>query len=525
MLSVAKKLMVGILALGLGMFGSAQMATADPALTPGVQGPITITGTVPDLSVSPFGPAFTFGTAANEYQMLTLDLQLVLKTAAASPPSPSWFWTTDSTNFAKPSPTYPFFCTSTYDCQRSGLFSFSAMHSGTPVSFTPRYFAFGSNYLNINLSTDAAPAAGTVGLVAGDTFSLTIKGDFLQFPANVADYEFRWIYEAVQLGTGAHGPATVAAASGAGPATSTPADAPTAVAGAGSATVTVSEVTPAPASYVVTASPQVAGVTKSCRITSTPPLYCQVTGLTPGVEYTFTTQVTPLGGIASSPSVASNAVTPTALPTVTSISPAVGSIAGGTQVTIHGTSFAAGALVFFGSGSCTDVTVVSDTEITCTTPATAASSKDVGVYNTDGGYGYLSQGYKFVEMPTISDIEPATGSTAGGTSITVTGTGFVPAGLTVTIGGQPCVVTQSTSTSITCTAPPGTSGTADIEVTNSDGGSALDPAAYTYLVAPTGGQLAYTGSSLGSYPIAALLLVAFGLFMVRAGKSRKSVSK
>ncbi|MFI5207820.1 MAG: IPT/TIG domain-containing protein, partial [Gemmatimonadales bacterium] len=70
-------------------------------------------------------------------------------------------------------------------------------------------------------------------------------------------------------------------------------------------------------------------------------------------------------------------------PTVTSISPSSGPTAGGTPVTIKGTGFLAGAKVKIGSEA-TAVNVVSETEITATTAATAAGSDEVVVEDANG---------------------------------------------------------------------------------------------------------------------------------------------
>ena len=64
---------------------------------------------------------------------------------------------------------------------------------------------------------------------------------------------------------------------------------------------------------------------------------------------------------------------PTLLPpTVSSVAPNSGPLAGGTAVTITGTNFAAGATVTFGATAATNVVVVSSTSITATTPAGSA---------------------------------------------------------------------------------------------------------------------------------------------------------
>jgi hypothetical protein len=79
-------------------------------------------------------------------------------------------------------------------------------------------------------------------------------------------------------------------------------------------------------------------------------------------------------------------------PTVTSISPTSGSMAGGTEVTIEGTGFVAGATVTIGSEA-TSVVVVSATEIKATTAATPIGPYEVVV--TDA-YGTSPKGPTYV---------------------------------------------------------------------------------------------------------------------------------
>ncbi len=82
-------------------------------------------------------------------------------------------------------------------------------------------------------------------------------------------------------------------------------------------------------------------------------------------------------------------------PTVSGISPASGTTAGGTPVTITGTGFLAGAAVSFGGTAATGVTVASSTSITATAPAHTAGTVSVTVTNTDGQSGPLSNGYTY----------------------------------------------------------------------------------------------------------------------------------
>jgi len=82
-------------------------------------------------------------------------------------------------------------------------------------------------------------------------------------------------------------------------------------------------------------------------------------------------------------------------PTVTGISPNNGPVAGGTSVTITGTTFYPAPSVTIGGNAATSVNRVSSTQITCTTPAGSAGAKDVVVTNQDSQSGTLTAGFTY----------------------------------------------------------------------------------------------------------------------------------
>jgi hypothetical protein len=170
-------------------------------------------------------------------------------------------------------------------------------------------------------------------------------------------------------------------------------------------------------------------------------------------------------------------------PTLASLSPASGAAAGGTSVTLTGTGFAGAATVTFGGAAATGVTVASSTSVTATTPAHAAGAVDVVLtiggtpLTLAGAYTYTSAGFP---APTLTTVAPATGDVAGGTSVTLTGTGF-RSGATVTFGGAAASnVVVATATSVTCTTPAHAAGAVDVVLTSNDSQSATKASGFTY---------------------------------------------
>jgi len=174
-------------------------------------------------------------------------------------------------------------------------------------------------------------------------------------------------------------------------------------------------------------------------------------------------------------------------PTVAQLTPASGPTTGGTAVTITGANFQ-NSSVTFGGVAAASVTVTSSTTIVAVTPpASAAGAVPVVVKNGDGqsvsfsGFNYTLPG------PSITAVSPATGPTSGGTTFTITGTGFA-AGATVTVGGRPAgQVAVANSTTISALSPfgPATEQVGvpvDVVVTNPDGTRIVKSGAFQYFV-------------------------------------------
>lgn len=187
------------------------------------------------------------------------------------------------------------------------------------------------------------------------------------------------------------------------------------------------------------------------------------------------------------------------MPTIGSVSPTSG--VEGDTITITGTQFVASPLpsVTVGGQPCTNITVVSPTEITCDAPANPDGPVDVVVTNDDGGTVTDQGGFTYVTPPTVSGISPDKGSTSGGTEITIDGTGFKN-GVEVTVGGEPCApVTFVSSSQIKCTVPAsdeGATGDRDVVITNPDGGHVTEADGFEY--EPSNPQISGISPSSGN---------------------------
>lgn len=109
----------------------------------------------------------------------------------------------------------------------------------------------------------------------------------------------------------------------------------------------------------------------------------------------------------------------------------------------------------------------------------------VAIGSVDGIMNLGASGGGGGAAPTVTGVSPAVGVFAGGTSVTVTGTGFT--GMTATNFGaaNPGTCSVTNSTTITCASPSGSFGTVDVTVVTPNGTSptsAVDN--YSYYTGP-----------------------------------------
>ena len=167
-------------------------------------------------------------------------------------------------------------------------------------------------------------------------------------------------------------------------------------------------------------------------------------------------------------------------PHVTEISPSEGPSPGGIVVTITGSGFVPGASVTIGSAA-KSVHVVSESEITAVTSATAPGSDEVVVADVNG----TSSGgpsFTYLPPPHVSEVLPAEGPSAGGTAVTIKGSGFV-AGASVTIGSAAKSVHVISETEVSAITTASSPGAAEVVVSDSKGSSSGGPS-FTYLPPP-----------------------------------------
>lgn len=194
--------------------------------------------------------------------------------------------------------------------------------------------------------------------------------------------------------------------------------------------------------------------------------------------------------------------------TVTSVTPDVVPITGGTVVKITGTGFKQGARVTCQGIDATNVTVESSTSITATTPRVPnGGSQGIEVINPDGASAVGNFTY-LIPLFKIDSVTPPSGSTAGGNDVEVRVSGGRGAAITgVTIGGLSPLKTRIVAADdVIVTVPPGPfnlvdTAFVDLAVVAADGSVA--GGAYQYVLPPPAITRLSTGtaSPAGGTPV------------------------
>jgi len=117
-------------------------------------------------------------------------------------------------------------------------------------------------------------------------------------------------------------------------------------------------------------------------------------------------------------------------PTLDNIYPVLGSVNGGTVVTIQGTNFLQESnlhCTFGNTGSSVPAAFVSSQQITCITPAVSypLNASIALHFEENDNYVQGSQFFSYHRELSLEDVSPSRGFTTGGTLVTITGTGFM----------------------------------------------------------------------------------------------------
>jgi hypothetical protein len=241
------------------------------------------------------------------------------------------------------------------------------------------------------------------------------------------------------------------------------------------------------------------------------------TGPTTGTSGGPTTGPNPSDSATGGPSGSTSTSTqPADVPNIVVIVPDQGPTAGGQQVTINGSRFVPGAIVTFGGAPATSVTVSpTGTAISAVTPAGTAGPADV-VVTQPAGDARLVNGYTYVPpgAPIIDLVNPSSGPTSGGQTVTITGEGFT-ADTTVMVEGVALTATVMGPDALTVVMPAHSAGTVAVVLGNSYGKSGARP--YTFVpdaaACSDGGfsnssLIGYTGLGVGAAAILGLIVLA-----------------
>jgi len=198
---------------------------------------------------------------------------------------------------------------------------------------------------------------------------------------------------------------------------------------------------------------------------------------------------------------------PDANPVIQHMSHRSGTTLGGQRINVRGTDFTGVRAVYFGSARATAVHVISSTELVLTAPAHAAGAVSVRVLSTHG-ISSIRSTYRYVRPPTVTALNPATGPTTGGTTVTLTGSDFTNVG-SVWFGRHRATSFHVlSSTRLTAVAPAGTAGVVHVNVHTWYGGAPATAANQFTYTAParaatapaSGGPTAASAPSSSSAP-------------------------
>lgn len=198
-----------------------------------------------------------------------------------------------------------------------------------------------------------------------------------------------------------------------------------------------------------------------------------ITAISPAVAGTGTVDVTVITPADTSPTAGTgNDFTYTLAPTITGLTPDTGPTGGNNNVIVSGTNLLGVTTVSFGGTNALSFVINDATQITAVAPPHALGTVNVSVTNASGtSPNVAADDYEYLGGPNITGVSPTGGPTAGGTVVTITGSGFT--GVTAVSFGAVAATsfTFVSDTSITATSPAQALGTVHIRVSAPGGTS------------------------------------------------------
>jgi hypothetical protein len=179
----------------------------------------------------------------------------------------------------------------------------------------------------------------------------------------------------------------------------------------------------------------------------------------PNATGTDDVTVTGVNGTSATSSADYYTYTAASSPTVTALSSSQGGLDGYDLITLTGTNFLGTTAVDFGSTAAPFFLVNSPTSITVLSPADSSGTVDVTVVTYAGMSATSSADhFTYETAPTVTGLSFLGGSSAGGSTITLTGTNFTDA-TEVLFGNVAANFTVVSDTSISATVPAQPAGT------------------------------------------------------------------
>ena len=149
-------------------------------------------------------------------------------------------------------------------------------------------------------------------------------------------------------------------------------------------------------------------------------------------------------------------------PQVTGLSPDTVS-GNSTPVTVSGSGFGSSLddVEVFAGDVRLEATAVTDDSISLAVGAMPVGDRTLKVVITSKG---LALGSATLRSLAQASLAPSAGSTSGGTSLLITGNGFVPGNTSVTVDAAPCWLKQVMPDSVSCVTPPHPAGSVKVQI-------------------------------------------------------------